>query len=113
MAHRGVGGDSGAEQRGGSGKIEVGRNMKDESLVYHDAVRVATISDAPQMLVWEVVRQCEIRAELLKTRLALGAGAVRVHHAADGGQVAELKFRDGGANLGNPSDDLVAGHARI
>ena len=51
VAHRRVGGDSGAEQRRGSGEVEVGRNAQDESLVDDDAVGVAAVGDASEMLV--------------------------------------------------------------
>ncbi len=55
----------------------------------------------------------DVRAELLKACLALGAGAVGVDHAADGGEVAGLELGDGGANLGDAADDLVAGDAGV
>ncbi len=45
--------------------------------------------------------------------LALGAGAVGIHHAADGGEVADFEFRYRGADFGDAADDLMAGDARI
>ena len=45
--------------------------------------------------------------------LALGAGAVGVDQAADGGEVAGLEFGDGGADLGDAADDFVAGDAGV
>ena len=113
VAHGRVGCDSGAEQRSGSGEVEIRGNAEDESLVNDDAVGVAAIGDASQMLVGEVVGEGQIRAELLEARLALGACAVGVHHAADCGEVARLELGDRGANLGDTADDLVAGDAGI
>ena len=55
----------------------------------------------------------EVGAELLEAGLALGAGAVGVDHAADRGEVARLELGDGGADLGDAADDLVAGNAGI
>ena len=51
--------------------------------------------------------------KLLKAGPALGAGAVRVDHAADGGDVAGLELGHGGADLGDAADDLMAGDARV
>ncbi len=113
VAHRRVRRDSGAKQRSGSGEVEVRGNAQDESLVDDDAVGVAAIGDASQMLVGKVVGEGRIRAELLEARLALGAGAVRVDHAADRGEVAGLELGDRGADLGDAADDLVAGHAGV
>jgi hypothetical protein len=59
------------------------------------------------MLVGKVVSKGRIRAELLEARLALGAGAIGVHHAADGSDVAGLEAGDGGADLGYAADDFV------
>src|SRR5271163_1883323 len=92
VPHRRVSSDSGAEQGSNSGKTEVRGNAQDKPLVDDDAVGVAAIGDASQMLVREVVGQGEIWTELLETRLALGAGTVRVHHAADCGEVARLEL---------------------
>ena len=59
------------------------------------------------MLVGKVVSKGRMRAELLEARLALGAGAIGVHHAADGSDVAGLEAGDGGADLGYAADDFV------
>ena len=113
MAHGRVGGDSGAEQRRGSGKIEVRRNAEHEVLVDDDAVGVSAVGDAPGVLVGEVVGEDHVGAELLESGLALGAGAVGVHQAADRGQVAGLEFGHGGADLCDAADDLMAGNAGV
>ena len=113
VAHRRVGGDSGAEQRRGPGKIEVGRNAENKALVDDNAVGVPSIRHAASVLVGEVVREGHVGAELLKAGLALRTGAVCVHQAADRGQIAGLEFGDGGAYLGDAADNLMAGHTRV
>src|SRR5208337_5426680 len=109
----GVSGDSGAKQRSGSGETEVGRDAQDEPLVYDDAIGVATIGDTSEVFVRGVEGEDHVRAKLLEARTALGAGAVRVHHAADRGDVAGLELGHGGADLGDAPDDLMAGDARV
>ena len=64
----------------------------------------------PRCLSGEVVGEGQVRAELLKARLALGAGAVRVDQAADRGEVAGLELGDCRADLGDTADDLMAGN---
>ena len=96
-----------------AGEVEVGGNAQDEVLVDDDAVGVAAVGDAAEVLVGEVVGEGHVGAELLEAGLALGAGAVGVDHAADGGEVAGLELGDGGADLGDAADDLVAGHAGV
>ena len=75
VAHGRVGRDSGAEQRRGAGEIEVRGNAQHEALVDHDAVGVAAVGDASEVLVGKVVGEGQVRAELLEAGLALGAGA--------------------------------------
>ncbi len=87
--------------------------MSTKCSVDDDAVGVAAVGDAAGVLVGEVVGEGEVGAELLEARLALGAGAVGVDHAADRGEVAGLELGDGGADLGDAADDLVAGNAGI
>ena len=76
VPHGRVGGDSGAKQWSGSGRVEVRGNMQDKPLVNYHTVGVATVGNASEMLVGKVVREGSIRAELLKARLAFGASAV-------------------------------------
>ena len=52
-------------------------------------------------------------AELLKIGLALRAGLIGVHEAADADDVAEFMLGDGGTDLGDASDDFMAGDAGI
>src|ERR1700678_2725261 len=87
--------------------------MQHKILVHHDAFGVATVGDTSQMFIGEVVSQRKVRAELLQSCLALGAGAIGVDHAADGGKVPSLELLDAGANLGHSPDDLVSGNARV
>src|SRR5574337_1098529 len=112
-AHGRVGCDPSAEERRGSGEIEVGGDAQDEAFVDDDAVGVATIGDASEVLVRGVEGEGHVRAELLKAPPALGAGAVRVDQATDRGEVAGLELGDRGADLGDPADDLMAGDAGI
>ena len=78
-----------------------------------DAVGVAAVGDAAEVLVGEVVGEGHVRAELLEAGLALGAGAVGVDQAADRGEVAGLELGDRGADLGDAADDLMAGNAGV
>src|SRR6185503_7437355 len=87
MSHGRVGCDSGAEERGSSGETEVGRNAQNKAFVHDYAIRVATIGDASEVLVREVVREGHVPAELLKTSLALVTGPILIDHAADRGEV--------------------------
>src|SRR5713101_1745054 len=87
VAHGRVSCDSGTKQRCGSGKLQVRGNAEDKPLVHDDTIGVAAVGDTSQMLIGKVVGKSRIRTELLEARLALGAGAVQVHHAADCGEV--------------------------
>jgi hypothetical protein len=100
-------------QRSGSGEIEVRGNAQDEALVHHHAVGVATVGDAPDVLVRTVVGEGPVRAELLEASLALGAGAVGIDEAAHSGKVARLEPGHRGADLRDAACDLVAGDARV
>ncbi len=108
-----VGCDAGAEERRGSGEIEIGWNPQNEVLVDHDAVGISTIGNAPEVLVRGVEGEDLVRAKLLKSILALGAGPVRVDQTADRGEVPGLERGDCGADLGDTADDLVARHDRV
>src|SRR5260370_42480947 len=113
MVHGRISCDARAKQRSGSGEVEVRWNAQDEPLVHDNAVGVAAVGDPTQMLVGEVIRKGEVWAELLEARLALGAGAVGVHHAADRGEVTALELGDCGAALRASADDFVAGYAGV
>ena len=93
-------------------QIEIRRNLEHEALRDNNAVGVATIRHATGVLVREVVRQCEVRAELLHTRLALRARAVGVHQASHRGEIARLELRHRGSDLGHAANNLVARERR-
>ena len=82
-----IGRDPGAEERRRSGEIEIGGDAQNEVFVDDDALRISTIGNAPEVLVRGVEGEGLVRAELLKSILAVGAGAVRVDQAADCGEV--------------------------
>jgi hypothetical protein len=113
VTHGRVCGDAGAEQRRGSGKIEIRRYAQHKMVFHHDAVGVAAVGYAPKVSVGKVVGEHEIGAELLLAGLALGTRAVRVDHATDRGQVARLEVRDGRAYLRHSPYDLVARNAGV
>jgi hypothetical protein len=106
-------GDPGAQQRRGPGEIEVGGDTEGKVVFDNDAIGVAAVGDAPEVLVRGVVGEHRVRAELLKAGLALGAGAVRIDHAADGGEVTGLEPGDRRTDLGNSADDFVAGDTGV
>src|SRR5437762_3736755 len=95
MMQGGVGRDTGAKQRGGSSKIEVGWNAQDEAFIDDDALGVAAIGHASEMLVRRVEGEDHVRAELLKASLAPWAGAIRIDHAADRGEIRSEERRVG------------------
>ena len=82
----------GAEERRSSSKIEVGGNAQNEAFINDDAIRLATIGDAFEVLVCGVKGESQVRAELLKTRFALGTSSVRFDHAAHSHNVAGLEL---------------------
>jgi hypothetical protein len=113
MPHGGVGSDSRAQERRGSGEIEVRRDARDKALVDDNAVGIPAVSNASQVLVRGVVGEDHVWAELLEAGLALRAGAVGVDHAADRGELAGLELADRGADLGDKANNLVAGDAGV
>src|ERR1700728_306330 len=78
-------GDPAAEQSPSAGKIQVGRDMQDKVLIDDNAVRIAAVGDASEVLIGKVVSKGHVRAELLEARLTLGTGAVGIDHAAHRG----------------------------
>jgi hypothetical protein len=89
-AHGRVRCDSSAEERRGPRKIEVGGDPKNKAFIDNDAIGVATVGHASKVLVGKVEGEGEVWAELLQPSLAPGTDAVRVHQAADRGEVALL-----------------------
>jgi hypothetical protein len=91
VAHRRVGCDSGAEEWRNPGELEVIWNAQNEAFIDDDAIRVATIGDwSSLVLVWGVVGEGLVWAELLKTSFAMGTSTVRIYKAADPGEVPGL-----------------------
>ena len=113
MAHGRVCRDPGAEERRRPGEIEVGGDAQHEMLVDDDAVGVAAVGHASEILVGRVKGERQVRTEVLKAGFALGAGAVGVDQAADRDEVAGLVLGDGGADCGDTADDLMAGDDRV
>src|SRR5579864_9381158 len=95
VAHRRVSCDSRTEERCNSGEVQVCGDAHDESLIDDDAVGVAAVGYAAEVLVRRIEGKRHVRAELLKAGAALGARAVRIDHAADCGEVAGLELGDG------------------
>ena len=103
-----------AQSRGAApARSRFGGTRSTKRSIDDNAVGVAAVGDAAQVLVGEVVGEGHVGAELLQARLALGAGAVGVHQAADGGQVAGFELGDRGADFGDAADDLMAGNAGV
>src|SRR6266403_4117913 len=113
MMHRRVGRDPGAEQRRCRGKIEVGWKTQNEMFIDNDAFGVAAVGHASEVLVRRIEGKNHVRAEHLEASLALCAGAVRIDHAADGGEIPGLVLGDCRPDLDNTADNLVAGDNRI
>src|SRR6266566_3965134 len=113
VMHRRVGRDPGAKQRRCRGKIEVGWEAQNEVFIDDDAFGVAAVGHASEVLVRRIEGKNHVRAELLETSLALCAGAIRIDHAADRGEIPGLVLGDCRPDLDNTADDLVAGDNRI
>src|SRR5208282_2990957 len=89
-AHGRVSCDSSAEQRSGSGELEVRGDAQDEPLLHDNALGIAAVGDAAEVLVWRIKGECHVGAEILKASPALGTRTVRVDHAANRSKVAGL-----------------------
>src|SRR5438132_7183177 len=113
MMHRRVGRNPGAEQRRGCGEIEVGGDAQNEMFVDNDALRIAAVGHASEVFVRRIEGEDHVRAELLEASLALWAGAVRIDHAADRGEIPGLVLGNGRADLGHTADDLMTGNNRV
>src|SRR5579872_1008135 len=87
--------------------------MQNEALIDDNAVGIAAVSDAPEVLVGRVVGQGDVGTELLEPGLALGTSAIRVHHAANRSEIARLQLRDRRADLRDAANDFVARYARV
>src|SRR6266496_4378164 len=94
MMHGRVRCDPSTEQWRGCAEIEVGWNTQNKAFIDNDTFGVAAVGYASEMFVRRVEGKDHVRAELLEARLTLRAGAVRVDHAADRGEVARFVLRD-------------------
>jgi hypothetical protein len=92
VTHWGVCCDPCTQERSSSCKIQIGRNTQNKVLFDYNAVRIATIGYASNVLIWRVVGEGRIRTELFETRLTLGAVAVRINQASDCSKVAKPEF---------------------
>src|SRR5207245_799872 len=84
-----------------------------EVFIDDDAFGVAAVSKTSKVFVRRVEGENHVRAELLEASLALCAGAVRVDHATDRGEIAGFVLGNCRADLGHTADDLVAGNNRV
>jgi hypothetical protein len=87
--------------------------MRDEALINDDALRIASIGNAPEVLIREVAGESQIRAELLKASLAFGTGAIGIDQAADGREVVGFEPGYGRADSGDTAANLMPGNARV
>jgi hypothetical protein len=78
-----------------------------------NTVGIAAIGDASKVHVRRVVGKGHVRAELLKTILALGAVTIGVNQAAYCSKVAGLELGDCGTDLGDTANNLMSGNAWI
>jgi hypothetical protein len=78
-----------------------------------NTVRIAAIRDSSNVLVWRVVGEGRIRAELLQTGLTLWAVTIGVDQAADCRKVAGPELGDCGAYPSDTADYLMPGNAWI
>ena len=113
VAQRRIGGDAGAQKRGGAGRIECGWEAKDEPFLDHNALRIPSVGHPSEMLIVGIVGKNHVRAELLKPVFAFRAGPVRVHHAPDRNDVAWLVLCHRRSHFRDASDDLMAGNNGI
>src|SRR6266480_6800365 len=113
MMHGRVCRDPSTKKWRGSGKIKIGGDAQDEAFVNDDAFGVAAVGHASEVFVRRVEGEDHVRAELLKASLALWAGAVRIDHAANRGEVPGLVFGNCRANIRNTTDDLVSWDDRV
>ncbi len=111
---RRIRGNTGAEQRRGSSRIELVRDMQHEILIDHDLGRVTTVSHLAGMRIRTVVSQDgTILAVLFQSFLTIRTGTTGIDHAADRGQLTGLKALDFITYRSHAADDLVSRHDRV
>src|SRR6266513_5329224 len=113
VMHRGVCSDTGAEQRRGCGEIEIGGDAQDKVFIDDDVFGIAAVGHASEVFVRRVEGEDHVRAELLKASLAPWAGAIRIDHASDRGEIAGLVLSNCRADLGHTAYNLVTGNNRV
>ena len=106
-AQRGVGGDAGAQQRGGLVEGDLVRDPQHEALVDDDLLRVAALGDGAVDVLRVVGADVALEAVLLLVGEALLAGPAGVHEAAHTHAVADLPVGDVAADGGDGAGDLV------
>src|SRR5436190_24273190 len=113
VAHGRVCRDPSAKQRRSSCEIQIRWNTQHKVFIDNDAFGIATVGHASEVLVRRVEGEDHVRAELLEASFAVWAGAVRVDHAADRGEVAWFVLRDPRADFCHTADDLMARYDRV
>ncbi len=113
MAQRGIGGDARAQERRGSGKIQIGRHAEHEILRHYDALRVAAEGRSVEVLVRAAIGHRHVRAELFQARAAICAGSAGIDEAAHADRVTYFELLHAAADLRHVADDLVARHGGI
>src|SRR5947207_1256923 len=113
VMHRRVRSDTSAKQRRSASGFEIGRHAQNEAFIDYDAFGVTTVGNPSEVLIRRVEGEDHVRAELLKASFALWAGSVRINHAADRSKIPGLVLGNRRADLGNPTDDLMAGNNRV
>ncbi len=114
VPERRVRSDAGTQQRRHAGEVLFVWNVQDKVFIDHDAIGVAPVSHASQVLVFTVIGAGEADfAVLLQTLFTTLAGATGINHAADRGQVALLELFDLCAHVCNAPYNFMTRHTRI
>jgi hypothetical protein len=114
VAQRGIGGDAGAEERGGGGEIQILRDVQHKGFIHDHALGISAVSHAAAVFIRAVEgKDRAFFAELFEVVLAAFTNAAGIHHATDAGDVAFLELLDARADFRDASDDFMAGHAGI
>ena len=114
VLERRVCGDTGAQERRASRKIQFGRDVERKVLAHGEAARIAAgrrVSVGIGAVGPQGARRR--RAPLLVAGFAHFAGAAGSDQAADAHAVPHLERGDAGADLGDDADELVTGHEGV
>src|SRR3954469_3278902 len=82
-------------------------------LIDDDAVRIAAVCDAAQILVRAVIRKYRVRTKLLELFLAVATASIRIDETADRREIARLVGRHAGAHLRYSAKNFMPGDDRI